>query len=109
MDMDGCWMDMAGYWIDMDGHWLDIEWTWTDIASGGHCFWWTLHLVVLLGVVLPFLSWSPSDGVFGRFDLAALLRLPHLKSFVVVVDIWQDNVCNGYGMYAVLLLLAISL
>jgi hypothetical protein len=85
MDMDGCWMDMAGYWIDMDGHWLDIEWTWTDIASGGHCFWWTLHLVVLLGVVLPFLSWSPSDGVFGRFDLAALLRLPHLKSFVVVV------------------------
>ena len=76
---------MAGHWIDMDGHWLDIEWTWTDIASGGHCFWWTLHLVVLLGVVLPFLSWSPSDGVFGRFDLAALLRLPHRESFVVVV------------------------
>jgi len=24
------------------------------------------------------LSWDPSDGVFGRFDLAAPLRLPHL-------------------------------
>ena len=93
---------MAGYWIDMDGHWLDIEWTWTDIASGGHCFWWTLHLVVLLGVVLPFLSWSPSAGVFGRFDpLAALLLLPHLKSFVVVVVIVNRDVSLRHDLRVV--------
>jgi len=28
---------------------------------------------------------DPSDGVFGRFDLAALLRLPHLKSLLLLL------------------------
>ena len=30
----------------------------------------------------PLLS-DPSDGIFGRFDLAALLRLPHLNCLFV--------------------------
>jgi len=30
-------------------------------------------------------SEAPSDGVFGRFDLAALLRLPHLKSLLLLL------------------------
>jgi len=29
------------------------------------------------------LLWDPGDGVFGRFDLATLLRLPHLKILLV--------------------------
>ena len=29
------------------------------------------------------LSWNSSDGVFGWFDLAALLQLPHLKCLFV--------------------------
>ena len=46
---------------------------------------WTIALGVerVQCLLVPFCA--PSDGVFGRFDLAALLRLPHLKSFVVVV------------------------
>ena len=38
---------------------------------------------------------NPSDGVFGRFDLAALLRLPHLKFLFVLVVIraaWRAQV-----------------
>ena len=53
---------------------------------------------------------NPSDGVFGRFDLAALLRLRHLQlSFVCLVACWcQDRgswnaweysecICAGIG------------
>ena len=40
---------------------------------------------VMLLVVWTPLFWDPSDGVFGRFDLAALLRLPHLKFFVCLL------------------------
>lgn len=34
------------------------------------------------------MSWDPSsDGAFGRFDLAALLRLPHMQRFVCFLKV----------------------
>ena len=45
----------------------DPPWVGTSPTPTLHCF----HM----------LSGDPLDGVFGRFDLAALLRLPHLKCF----------------------------
>ena len=41
------------------------------------------ELVVWLVVWTP-LFLASSDGVFGRFDLAALLRLPHLQLLFVL-------------------------
>ena len=38
---------------------------------------------LLVGVWNP-LSLDPSSGVLGRFDLAALLQLPHLKCLFII-------------------------
>jgi len=39
---------------------------------------------------------APSDGVFGRFDLAALLRLPHLKFLLLLSSLrWpHGDLCS---------------
>ena len=50
------------------------------------------EICLVVGCILGYSYWlvvwyplfsDPSDGVFGRFGLAALLRLPHLKFLVV--------------------------
>jgi len=42
-------------------------------------------LVLVASAGIP-LFLHPSDGVFGRFDLAALLRLPHLQFFLFLLN-----------------------
>ena len=49
---------------------------------------------------LVLVSWDPSNGVFCRFDLAALLRLPTLMFvrliFRFIADRMHDGPCPGW-------------
>ena len=69
---------------------------------------------LVVGCLLGYSSWlvvwnplllDPSNGVFRRFDLAALLRLPHPKFLFVCLIPYLKGACQQAPIAAALLLL----